>query len=40
MTNSYKRIHVIINPASGKNQPMLNIINDVCRKYESSGTRR
>jgi diacylglycerol kinase (ATP) len=34
MTPPYKRIHVIINPASGKNQPMLNIINDVCHKHE------
>ena len=34
MTTQSKRIHVIINPASGKNQPMLNIINDVCRKHE------
>ena len=33
MTAPYKRIHVIINPASGKNQPMLNIINDVCRRH-------
>jgi hypothetical protein len=33
MTAPYKRIHVIINPASGKNQPMLNIINDVCSKH-------
>jgi YegS/Rv2252/BmrU family lipid kinase len=33
MTAPYKRIHVIINPASGKNQPMLNIINDVCKKH-------
>lgn len=34
MANPYKRIHVIINPASGKNQPILNIINDVCKKYD------
>ena len=34
MTTQSKRIHVIINPASGKDQPMLNIINDVCRKHE------
>jgi diacylglycerol kinase family enzyme len=25
--------HIVINPASGKNQPMINIINDVCRKH-------
>ena len=33
MTAPYKRIHVIINPASGKNEPILNVINDVCAKY-------
>jgi YegS/Rv2252/BmrU family lipid kinase len=33
MTPPYPFIHVVINPASGKNQPMLNIINDVCKKY-------
>ncbi len=33
MTPPYPFIHVVINPASGKNQPMLNIVNDVCRKY-------
>lgn len=33
MPGQYKRIHIVINPASGKNQPMLNIINDVCRKH-------
>lgn len=33
MAGPYQRIHVVINPASGRNKPMLNIINDVCRKY-------
>ncbi len=33
MTAPYPRIHIIINPASGKNQPMLNIINDVCGRH-------
>ena len=33
MTPPYPFIHVIINPASGKDQPMLNIINDVCHKH-------
>jgi len=33
MSAPYQRIHVIINPASGKNQPMVNIINDVCRRH-------
>lgn len=34
MPAPYKRIHVIINPASGKNQPILNVINDVCQQYD------
>ena len=29
MSTRSKRIHVIINPASGKDQPMVNIINDM-----------
>lgn len=29
MTSPYKRVQVIINPASGKNEPILNIINSV-----------
>jgi diacylglycerol kinase (ATP) len=29
----YPRVHFIINPASGKDQPMLNVINDVCQKH-------
>lgn len=33
MSAPYQRIHVIINPASGKNQPILNTINDVCQRY-------
>jgi diacylglycerol kinase family enzyme len=33
MTPPYPYIHVVINPASGKNQPMLNVINDVCRRH-------
>lgn len=33
MSGPYRRVHVVINPASGKNKPMLNIINDVCRKH-------
>jgi diacylglycerol kinase (ATP) len=33
MTAPYPYIHIVINPASGKNQPMLNIINDVCRSH-------
>jgi YegS/Rv2252/BmrU family lipid kinase len=34
MAGPYKRIHIVINPASGKNQPMLNIINDTCRRHD------
>jgi YegS/Rv2252/BmrU family lipid kinase len=33
MTASYKTIHVIINPASGPNRPILNTLNDVFRQY-------
>ena len=33
MQPPYPFIHIVINPASGKNQPMLNIINDVCRRH-------
>jgi diacylglycerol kinase family enzyme len=33
LTPPYPYIHFVINPASGKNQPMLNIINDVCRQF-------
>ncbi len=30
----YKKIHVVINPASGKNEPILNILNDVFHHYD------
>lgn len=33
MTAPYPHVHFIINPASGKNQPMLNVINDICKKH-------
>jgi diacylglycerol kinase (ATP) len=33
MTSPYPKIHVIINPASGPNRPILNTLNDVFRKY-------
>jgi YegS/Rv2252/BmrU family lipid kinase len=33
-TAPYSRIHVVINPASGKNEPILNILNDVFQRYE------
>jgi YegS/Rv2252/BmrU family lipid kinase len=29
----YKKIHVVINPASGKDEPILNVINDVFHQY-------
>jgi YegS/Rv2252/BmrU family lipid kinase len=29
----YRRIHVVINPASGKDEPILNTLNDVFRQY-------
>ena len=29
----YPRIHVVINPASGKDQPILNTLNDVFHQY-------
>jgi YegS/Rv2252/BmrU family lipid kinase len=34
MSAPYPRIHVIINPASGPNRPILNTLNDVFRKYD------
>jgi YegS/Rv2252/BmrU family lipid kinase len=38
MSPKYKRIHVIINPASGKDEPILNTLNDVFRQYEFDWT--
>ena len=34
MTPPYKRIHVVINPASGKGEPMLKYLADVCHQYD------
>lgn len=34
MSPRYQKIHVIINPASGPNRPILNTLNDVFRKYD------
>jgi len=34
MTAPYPKVHVIINPASGPNRPILNTLNDVFRRYE------
>ena len=30
----YKKIHVVINPASGKDEPVLNVLNDVFHQHE------
>jgi diacylglycerol kinase (ATP) len=30
---AYRRVHVIINPASGKNEPILNTLNDVFEEH-------
>ena len=29
----YRRIHVVINPASGKDEPILNVLNDVFHRH-------
>lgn len=29
----YQKIHIVINPASGKDEPILNTINDVCHQH-------
>jgi len=34
MTVPYKRVHVIINPAAGGNEPILNTLNDVFRRHQ------
>ena len=34
MAPPYKRIHVVINPASGKGQPVLKYLADVCREHD------
>jgi diacylglycerol kinase family enzyme len=34
MTSAFRNVAVIINPASGNNEPMLNIINDVFAEYD------
>ena len=33
MIPPYQRIHVVINPASGKGQPVLKYLNDVCKEH-------
>jgi YegS/Rv2252/BmrU family lipid kinase len=34
MASLYKRIHVVINPASGKDEPILNVLNDVFHQHD------
>jgi diacylglycerol kinase (ATP) len=34
MAPPYKHIHVVINPASGKGQPMLKYLADLCKQYD------
>jgi YegS/Rv2252/BmrU family lipid kinase len=34
MTEEKKRIHVVINPASGQDEPILNTINDAFHRYD------
>jgi diacylglycerol kinase (ATP) len=34
VTAPYSKVHVIINPASGPNRPILNTLNDVFRKHD------
>lgn len=34
MAPPYKRIHVVINPASGKGEPVLKYLADVCREHD------
>ena len=34
MAELNKRIHVVINPAAGQDEPILNVINDVFRQYK------
>ncbi|RIK18181.1 MAG: hypothetical protein DCC51_11130 [Anaerolineae bacterium] len=31
--SAYKRIHVVINPAAGKDEPILNVLNDIFSEY-------
>ena len=31
--NTRRRVHVVINPASGKDEPILNVLNDVFREH-------
>jgi YegS/Rv2252/BmrU family lipid kinase len=33
MSASYARVHVVVNPAAGKDEPILNVLNDVFSQY-------
>lgn len=35
MADAYRDVHVIINPASGKDEPILNVINRVLQQYDT-----
>ena len=37
-TKPYERIHVVVNPASGQNEPILNVLNDVFRQFDVDWT--
>ena len=34
MSEDKKRIHVVINPASGQDEPILNTLNDMFNKHD------
>ena len=34
----YQKIHIVINPAAGKDEPILNVLNDVFHQYEVNWT--
>jgi YegS/Rv2252/BmrU family lipid kinase len=34
MTSRYEKVHIIINPAAGQDEPILNTLNDVFRQYK------
>ena len=38
MPSPYKRIHVVVNPASGQNEPIINVLNDVFGEFDVDWT--
>ena len=38
MADAKERIHFVINPAAGQDEPILNVINDVCHQHEVEWT--